>query len=302
MERIPKPRWLKQPLPTNPAFRELEQQLSSKKLYTVCQEAKCPNIGECWSARTATMMILGDTCTRACRFCNVKTGNPKGFINLREIDEASAMVETMGLRYLVITSVDRDDLPDFGAGHFSAVVKRIHRDHPNTRVEVLIPDFNNDEQAMHTLAESRPFVIAQNLETVNRLTHPVRDRRAGYQKTLDALKFYKTHYPEIATKSSLMVGLGETKEELEQATRDLINHGVEVITFGQYLRPSARHLKVERYYHPDEFISLKEMAYQAGALFVAAGPMVRSSYKASEFLDFLEKRAVQQGPNFEIQL
>ena len=287
---IRKPKWLKQPLPANNNYSELQKELGERKIYTVCQEAKCPNIGECWSSKTATMMILGDTCTRACQFCHVKTGNPKGFVNPEEITQASEMVRVMGLRYLVVTSVDRDDLPDFGAGHFAAVVRKINSDHPNTKVEVLIPDFNKDEPCMHKLAQSSPFVIAQNLETVERLTHPVRDRRAGYHKTLDVLQFYKKYYPEIATKSSLMVGLGESKEELKQATADLISHGVEVLTFGQYLQPSLRHLKVERYYHPDEFLELKEMAYSLGASFVASGPMVRSSYKASEFLDFLEAR------------
>lgn len=290
-ENIGKPRWLKQPLPKGGNYQELQKELAQKNLFTVCQEAKCPNIGECWSSRTATMMILGDTCTRACKFCHVKTGNPDGLVNPEEITQASEMVRVMGLKYLVITSVDRDDLPDFGAGHFAAVVRRIHQDHPHAKVEVLIPDFNLDEAAMHTLAQSNPFVIAQNLETVERLTHPVRDRRAGYQKSLSALKFYKTHYPHIATKSSLMVGLGEDKQELKQAVVDLIAHGVEVITFGQYLQPSLRHLKVERYYHPDEFAQLKAMALSEGARFVASGPMVRSSYKASEFLDFLENRA-----------
>jgi lipoic acid synthetase len=291
-QNIRKPKWLKQPLPTSNNYAALEKELGERKIFTVCQEAKCPNIGECWSSKTATMMILGDTCTRACKFCHVKTGNPDGFVNPEEITQASEMVRVMGLRYLVVTSVDRDDLPDFGAGHFAAVVERIRRDHPNTRVEVLIPDFNQNPDCMHTLARSNPFVIAQNLETVERLTHPVRDRRAGYQKTLDVLKFYKTHYPHIATKSSLMVGLGEDKLELRQATADLIAHGVEVVTFGQYLQPSLRHLKVERYYHPDEFEELKEMAYSEGARFVASGPMVRSSYKASEFLDFLEARSL----------
>lgn len=283
-----KPSWIKISLPKGDNFFQLKSEMAQKGLATVCQEARCPNIAECWEAKTATMMILGDTCTRACKFCNVKTGNPNGFVNIEEIENASKMVSMMSLRYLVVTSVDRDDLPDYGAGHFAAVVNRIHQDHPDTKVEVLIPDFAVIAEHMHTLAKSNPFVIAQNLETVERLTHPVRDRRAGYKKTLDALEFYKKNYSHIATKSSLMVGLGETKEELIQAMQDLKNVGVNILTFGQYLQPSLKHLEVQKYYKPDEFEWLKEKAYEVGFDFVASGPMVRSSYKASDYLDFLE--------------
>lgn len=288
-----KPSWIKRSLPKGDNFFQLKSEMAQKGLATVCQEARCPNIAECWEAKTATMMILGDTCTRACKFCNVKTGNPNGFVNIEEIENASKMVSMMSLRYLVVTSVDRDDLPDYGAGHFAAVVNRIHQDHSDTKVEVLIPDFAVIEEHMHTLAKSNPFVIAQNLETVERLTHPVRDRRAGYKKTLDALSFYKNNYPNIATKSSLMVGLGETKEELIQAMQDLKNVGVNILTFGQYLQPSLKHLEVKKYYKPDEFEWLKEKAYEIGFDFVASGPMVRSSYKASDYLDFLENLSLK---------
>ena len=284
---VKKPPWLAAPLPTGGSYQFLKTKLKERGIHTVCQEAKCPNIGECWSQRTATMMILGDTCTRACKFCHVKTGNPKGFVDQQEIKGASHMVESMNLRYIVVTSVDRDDLEDFGASHFASVVKRIAQDHPKTKVEVLVPDFNCIEPHMHTLAESSPFVIAQNLETTKSLTHPVRDRRAGYEKTLQALKFYSKHYPHIPRKSSLMVGLGETRGELIQAFGDLLEVGVSILTIGQYLRPSNRHLRVERYYHPDEFDELKAKALSMGLSFVAAGPRVRSSYKASEYLDFI---------------
>jgi lipoic acid synthetase len=283
-----KPEWLKVKLPQGDDFKDIRNNLREKGLATVCEEAKCPNISECWSARTATVMILGDTCTRACKFCNVKTGNPKGFLNPEEIDNTSKMVGLMSLRYVVITSVDRDDLADHGAGHFAAVVERVHKDHPETKVEVLIPDFAVVEERMHTLAKSNPFVIAQNIETVKRLTHPVRDPRAGYERTLDCLKFYKENYPHIQTKTSIMVGLGETMSEIQETLEDLRAVQVDVVTFGQYLQPTKRHLNVEKFYTPEEFEELKRMALKLGFKFVASGPLVRSSYKAADFLDYVE--------------
>lgn len=283
-----KPEWLKVKLPQGEDFKDIRNSLREKGLATVCEEAKCPNISECWSARTATVMILGDTCTRACKFCHVKTGNPKGFLNPEEIENTSKMVSIMGLRYVVITSVDRDDLEDHGAGHFAAVVERVHQDHPDTKVEVLIPDFAGVEERMHTLAKSNPFVIAQNIETVRRLTHPVRDPRAGYEKTLGCLTFYKDNYPHIQTKTSLMVGLGETWEEIQETLEDVRKAGVDIVTFGQYLQPSKRHLDVKKFYTPDEFNELKRMALKLGFKFVASGALVRSSYKAADFLDYVE--------------
>ena len=285
-----KPEWLKVKLPQGDDFKDIRDNLRTKGLATVCEEAKCPNISECWSARTATVMILGDTCTRACKFCNVKTGNPKGFLNHEEIQNTSNMVKIMSLRYVVITSVDRDDLPDHGAGHFAAVIKKVNEDHPDTKVEVLIPDFAGNEERMHELAKANPFVIAQNIETVKRLTHPVRDPRAGYEKTLNCLQFYKTHYPHIQTKTSIMVGLGETWQELQETLEDVKKHGVDIVTFGQYLQPTKRHLNVEKFYTPDEFEELKRMALKMGFKFVASGPLVRSSYKAGDFLDYIEAK------------
>jgi lipoyl synthase len=282
-----KPDWLKVPLPSGENYKEIRENLRSKGLFTVCEEAKCPNISECWQAKTATVMILGGTCTRACKFCHVDTGNPKGIINLDEIEKTAEMIEIMNLDYLVITSVDRDDLPDFGSSHFAAVVNKIQNQHPNTMVETLIPDFDSIEEHMHTLAKSKPLVIAQNMETVKRLTHSVRDKRAGYDKTLKALDFYKKNYPDIYTKTSLMVGLGESLEEIIECLEDLRKVKVDIVTFGQYLRPTARHLKVERYYTPKEFDDLKKIALDLGFSFVASGPLVRSSYKASDFLKFL---------------
>lgn len=283
-----KPEWLKVKLPQGDDFKEIRNNLREKGLATVCEEAKCPNISECWSGRTATVMILGDTCTRACKFCNVKTGNPKGFLNPEEIQNTSNMVKIMSLRYVVITSVDRDDLPDHGAGHFAAVIKKVNEDHPETKVEVLIPDFDGKEERMHTLAQAMPYVIAQNIETVKRLTHPVRDPRAGYEKTLNCLKFYKDNYPHIQTKTSLMVGLGETWAEIQEALEDIRRAGVDIVTFGQYLQPTKRHLDVKRFYSPEEFDELKRMALKLGFKFVASGPLVRSSYKAGDFLDYIE--------------
>ncbi len=287
-----RPSWLRVPLPKGDRFKAIRSELRKKNLHTVCEEARCPNLSECWEGGTATVMILGDTCTRACKFCHIKTGNPKGFIRSEEIVETANMVAMMNLKYIVITSVDRDDLPDLGAAHFAAVVEKIAQDHPNTKVEVLIPDFQARQECMHTLAQSRPFVIAQNIETVERLTHPVRDRRAGYKQTLDCLKFYKDFYPQIRTKTSVMVGLGETHQEIHQTMVDLRDHGVDIITFGQYLQPTPRHLPVKRFYPPEEFEELKRLAYRVGFEFVASGPLVRSSYKAADYLTHLRSQGV----------
>lgn len=288
-----KPRYLKANIPKGDNYVKVKDSLRQRNLFTVCEEAKCPNLAECWDAKTATMMILGDTCTRACKFCHVKTGNPKGLLDLDEPRKASEMVELMGLKYIVITSVDRDDLPDFGAGHFASVVSEVSKNHADVKVEVLIPDFNAIPEHMHTLAKSKPFVIAQNIETVKSLTHIVRDRRAGYEQTLTALKFYHDNYPEIATKSSIMVGLGETKEELVQTMMDLRSAGVNILTLGQYLRPTLAHLEVQRYYPPEEYEHLKKIALDLGFEFVAAGPLVRSSYKAADYLEHLNKKLKQ---------
>jgi len=284
---VRKPDYLKSVIPTGKNVHLLQESLKEKKLFTVCQEAKCPNLGECWAQKTATIMILGDTCTRACKFCHVKTGNPQGFIDHNEIKHTVDVVTLMDLNYVVITSVDRDDLPDHGATHFANTVLALKEKCPKTHIETLIPDFAADPVKMKILADAKPLVIAQNLETVFRLTKKVRDRRAGYEKTLTALSFYKQHDPNQKTKSSLMVGLGETQEELVQAMIDLRKAQVDILTIGQYMQPSTHHLKVERYYHPDEFKHLKDLALEQGFSFVASGPMVRSSYKAGEFLQFL---------------
>ena len=289
-----KPHWLKAPLPAGANYALLADELKKASLATVCQEARCPNLGECWSKRTATIMILGDTCTRACRFCHIKTGNPHGQVNADEIENSSRLVGLMNLKYVVITSVNRDDLPDYGSEHFKAVVNRIKFDHPQTKVEVLVPDFLGLREPCETLASSKPFVVAQNLETVERLTHPVRDPRASYQQTLNALKLYKEIDSNLFTKSSLMVGLGETRDEIFKAMDDLRSAEVDILTLGQYLQPTERHLEVEKFYPPEEFLELKEQAISRGFRFVASGPLVRSSYRASDFLEFIETQPYAQ--------
>lgn len=280
-ERVPKPDWLKIHGRRTDEFRELRLALQNRGLSTVCAEAACPNLTECWSLKTATIMILGDTCTRGCRFCNVKTGNPRGVLDLQEIVHTVEMVGLMGLNYVVITSVDRDDLADHGAAHFAAVVRAVRAAHPQTKVETLVPDFGANPDRMRVLASSQPYVVAQNLETVRRLTHPVRDVRAGYASTLDCLAFYKAQ--GLTTKTSLMVGLGESVDELAEALDDLRAVGTDIVTFGQYLQPTKHHLPVERYYTPEEFQELKRLAYRKGFRFVASGPLVRSSYRASDY-------------------
>lgn len=280
-DHIPKPAWLKVHGHRSDEFRELRLALKERGLSTVCAEASCPNLTECWSQKTATIMILGDTCTRGCRFCHVKTGNPRGVLDLKEIRHTVEMVELMGLDYVVITSVDRDDLPDHGAGHFAEVVRAVRQARPGTKVETLVPDFGADSAKMAILADAGPYVVAQNIETVRRLTHPVRDVRAGYQTTLDCLAYYKAR--GLTTKTSLMVGLGESKEEIAETLDDLRTAGTDVVTFGQYLQPTKHHLPVERYYSPAEFLELKHLAYRKGFRFVASGPLVRSSYRAADF-------------------
>jgi lipoic acid synthetase len=291
-DRVPKPEWLKISGRRTDEFRALRLALKERGLATVCSEAACPNLTECWSQKTATIMILGDTCTRGCRFCNVKTGNPRGALDLKEVVHTVEMVGLMGLDYVVLTSVDRDDLPDHGASHFASVIRAVQHNHPGTKVEALVPDFGGDRERMEVLAEARPYVVAQNLETVRRLTHPVRDVRAGYDVTLGCLEHYKSR--GLTTKTSLMVGLGETIDEIAEALDDLRTVGTDVVTFGQYLAPTVRHLPVERYYTPAEFLELKRLAYRKGFRFVASGPLVRSSYRAADF-DAAQPQAVVHG-------
>lgn len=245
----------------------------------------CPNIGECWSSGTATIMLMGHVCTRACRFCAVDTGNPRGWLDADEPENAARSVELMGLRYVVLTSVDRDDLPDGGASHYAACVRAIKARNPQTAVEALTPDFAGDTAAVTTVVDSGVEVFAHNLETVRRLTPAVRDPRAGYDQSLRVLAAARARRPTVLTKSSLMLGLGETAAEIGEAMDDLRARGVGILTLGQYLRPTRNHLPVLRFVHPDEFAAYREMGLERGFVEVVAGPFVRSSYRAERALE-----------------
>ncbi|PIT99328.1 MAG: lipoyl synthase [Bdellovibrionales bacterium CG10_big_fil_rev_8_21_14_0_10_45_34] len=279
----PKPEWLRVKAPGGPQYTEIKSMLKDLNLATVCQEAKCPNIGECWSGGTATFMLMGEVCTRGCRFCAVKTGNPKGKIDLDEPKKVGWAIAQLKLDYVVITSVDRDDLPDEGAGHFAECIRTIKKYNPKLLIEVLTPDFKGNKDLIKVIVDEMPDVFAQNIETVEKLTKKVRDPRAGYQQTMDVLKAVKDFDETRYTKSSIMLGLGENEEEVVQTLQDLRNVGCDVVTFGQYLQPTKRHLKVERFYSPKEFDNWKVIAEQMGFLYVASGPLVRSSYKAAEY-------------------
>jgi lipoic acid synthetase len=285
--RIPKPEWLKIRPPGGPVYADLKAQLRQRGLSTVCEEARCPNVEECWGGGTATLMLLGDTCTRGCSFCAVKTSRIGAVLDPHEPSKAAESVELMELEYVVLTSVDRDDLPDGGAAHFAACIEAVRARNPDTLIEVLIPDFGGDETALATLLAARPDVVAQNLETVERLTHPVRDPRAGYRQTLDLLgrvkRMQPVPVPGRLTKSSIMLGLGETDDEVRAAMRDLRTEGVDFLTFGQYLAPTRRHHPVARYVTPEEFDNWREEGEALGFRYVASGPLVRSSYRAGEF-------------------
>jgi len=276
-----KPPWLKVPAPGKPRYRELKQMIDAEELHTVCQEAACPNVGECWERGTATFMILGDTCTRRCGFCNVKTGKPTWNDPL-EPARVARSVARMGLRHAVITSVDRDDLPDYGAAAFVGVIRQIRHQAPGCKIEVLTPDFRGAEMPLARVIAERPDVFNHNVEVVPRL-YPVARRGSRFERSCRVLRNAKEMGgDEVVTKSGLMVGLGESFEEMIETFGALRDHGVEVLTVGQYLRPTERHLPVVRYWHPDEFAALERAAYEIGFESVAAGPLVRSSYHADE--------------------
>lgn len=276
-----KPDWLKIKLQTDKSYTNLKKLMRTKKLNTVCEEAKCPNIHECWNERrTATFMILGDTCTRACRFCAVKTGLPTE-LDWEEPERVADSVQMMGLKHVVVTAVARDDLNDGGAAVFAETVRAIRRKNPNCTIEILPSDMKGDKESLQTLMASKPDIFNHNIETVRRLTSRVR-ARATYDRSLQLLQRVKMISPITPTKSSIMVGLGETKAEILEAMDDLLAHGVEIMTIGQYLQPTKHHLAVERYYHPDEFAELKEIAIEKGFRHCESGPLVRSSYHADE--------------------
>lgn len=278
-----KPEWLRVQAPGGDSYTHIKKVLRERGLHTVCEEARCPNIGECWSGGTATFMLLGDVCTRGCRFCAVNTGNPGGTVDEEAPAKLAEAVAAMDLTYVVLTMVDRDDLADGGAAQVSESVRQIKRASPEMIVEALVSDFRGDLAAVDTVCDSRLEVFAHNVETVERLQRTVRDARCGYDQSLRVLEHAKAHRLGPYTKSSIMVGLGETDEELRQAFRDLRSVGVDFLTLGQYLQPTARHLAVEEFVTPERFEDLRRMGEEAGFRYVASGPLVRSSYRAGEF-------------------
>jgi lipoic acid synthetase len=280
-----KPPWLRAKMPSGEVFTEVRGIVREHRLATVCEESMCPNIGECWNNGTATLMLMGSVCTRACQFCAVDTGNPRGWLDADEPAHAARSVQLMRLKYVVLTSVDRDDLPDGGAAHYAACVRAIKALNPDTAVEALTPDFAGRLDCVETVVDSGLEVFAQNVETVRRLTHPVRDPRAGYEQTLGVLAHARHHRPTVITKTSLMVGLGETDEEIVEAMDDLREVGVDIVTFGQYLRPTANHLPVQRYVTPEQFALYREWGLARGFMEVVSGPLVRSSYRADRVFE-----------------
>ncbi|WP_088032686.1 lipoyl synthase [Evansella clarkii] len=287
-EYIRKPDWLKIKLNTNESYTGLKKMMREKKLHTVCEEAKCPNIHECWAERkTATFMILGDVCTRACRFCAVKTGLPNE-LDRQEPERVAESVKLMGLKHAVITAVARDDLKDGGAEIFAETVRAIRRSSPFTTVEVLPSDMGGKEENLRILMDARPNILNHNIETVRSLTPRVR-ARATYERSLEFLRRAKEMQPKIPTKSSLMIGLGETKEEIIQTMDDLRAADVDIMTIGQYLQPTKKHLKINKYWTPEEFNELRDIAFSKGFKHCEAGPLVRSSYHADEQVNAAEQ-------------
>jgi len=288
---LKKPDWLRVKAPGGENFLKIKSTLKEHKLHTVCEEARCPNIGECWAGGTATFMLLGEICTRGCKFCAVTTGNPRMQLDPHEPEKIAASVADMNLKYIVLTSVDRDDLPDQGAAHFAKTVALTKASSPGLLVEVLTPDWRGNLDCIRAMAESEADVLAHNVETVERLQRQVRDPRASYAQSLMVLDHYKRDAAvvgrRVVTKSSLMLGLGERDDEVKQTFEDCLSIGVEIMTLGQYLQPTARHLKVEEYVRPEKFSELAALGEQMGFKYVAAGPLVRSSYKAGEY--FIEK-------------
>lgn len=279
-ELLRKPEWLRIKLSADPKFKDTQDVVHKHKLSTVCEEAKCPNISECWSHGTATIMLMGAVCTRACKFCSVDTGNPGGWLDKDEPENTAKSVALMNLQYVVLTSVDRDDLEDGGAQHYADAIIAIKKKTPGIKVEALTGDFQGKLDHVQIVLDSDVDVFAQNVETVKRLTHPVRDPKASYQQTLDVLAYAKKSRPDVITKTSLMLGLGETEAELIETMDDLRAIGVDVLTLGQYMQPTRNHLKVERYVPPEEFQKLRGIGLAKGFMEVASGPLVRSSYRA----------------------
>jgi lipoyl synthase len=279
-----KPRWLRAAIAGGEGYDFVRRTVREHRLSTVCEEARCPNIGECWNAGTATIMLMGAVCTRACRFCAVDTGNPHGWLDAAEPGNLADSVALMRLKYVVLTSVNRDDLPDGGAAHYAACIRAIKQRDAMIAVEALTPDFQGVLHDVDRVLDAGPEVFAQNIETVRRLTHPVRDPRAGYEQTLAVLRHAKRHRPQLLTKTSLMLGLGETDQEILDCMADLRAVGVDVLTLGQYLRPTPHHLRVERFVSPEQFERYRSWGLSRGFRECVAGPLVRSSYRAERVL------------------
>ena len=285
-----RPEWIRARLPYGESYTKLLELMRGKKLHTVCEEARCPNLGECWGRGTATFMILGGTCTRGCRFCAVQKRAIGEGIDMLEPAKLASVIKKWGLDYVVLTSVCRDDLPDQGSGHFAACVREIKKLCANTLVEVLIPDFRGDVSCLQRIVDAKPDVIGHNMETVERLNPIIRDRRANYSQSLKVLQASKQLDRRIYTKSAMMLGVGETEEEIIKSLQDLRANGVDFVAIGQYLRPSQHHYEVKEYVTPEKFERLRKKALELGFLYVAAGPFVRSSYKAGEYF---VKRLIQ---------
>ncbi len=283
-----KPPWLKVPFPGGERYSWIKKRAANLNLSTVCEEANCPNIGECWNGGTATFMLMGDTCTRGCRFCSVKSAKNPGALDPEEPKKLAETVNNLALKYVVLTTVDRDDLPDQGASHIARCIRSTQRACPEMLIEMLMPDFQGKTELVQQVINARPAVLAHNLETVRSLTGKVRDSRASYDQSLDVLRYLKQQCPDGYTKSSLMLGVGESRTETLQAMKDLRDAGVDFLTIGQYLQPSKKHLKVEKFMHPDEFDELALQGDKMGFEYVASGPLVRSSYKAAEF--YIERK------------
>lgn len=291
-----KPEWLRVRIPSGPVYARVSRTIRRFRLHTVCEEAACPNIAECWGGGTATIMLMGDICTRACRFCNVKSGHPNGYLDANEPERVACAVKELGLSYVVLTSVCRDDLPDGGAHHFARTITALKQLNEDLIVEVLIPDFNSSREALETVIRAGPEVIAHNVETVPRLSPLVRDHRASFERSVDVLRTVKEIDPSVLTKSSLMLGLGEEREEVIRTLRSLREAHVDIVTLGQYLRPTLSHVPVMEYVRPEVFEYYRREAESIGFLLVVAGPLVRSSYRAGEhFTRILLKRNRTEG-------
>ena len=288
-----RPSWLKMKIPSGENYVKVRKTLQKYNLHTVCEEASCPNVSECWDVGTATIMIMGDVCTRGCKFCNVDTGKPFE-LDSEEPQHVAEAIKDWNLRYVVITSVCRDDLPDEGSEHFARTIQCIKSNCPNTVVESLIPDFSGNKKFIETIVRAKPNVMGHNVETVKRLSPYVRDLRANYKQSLKVLKYVKELDSSIFTKSSLMLGLGESEEEILQTAQDLRDANVDMITLGQYLQPSTSHLPVKEFVTPEKFYQLKLDLRKLGFLHVESGPLVRSSFRASDVIDLIIKNTEKE--------